>query len=65
MLQLQADIPYKVSYSIKMAKVNNIPIETSQKAQWLEPGKQIIKFTFDNSNQLADDSSLFRLFTLD
>lgn len=32
------------------------PIETSQKAQWLEPGKQVIQFTFDNSNQLAEDS---------
>lgn len=33
-----------------------VPIETSQRAQWLEPGKQVIQFTFDNSNQLADDS---------
>lgn len=32
------------------------PIETSQKAQWLEPGKQLIQFTFDNSNQLTEDS---------
>lgn len=32
------------------------PVETSQIAQWLEPGKQIIQFTFDNSNQLAEDS---------
>ena len=31
------------------------PVETSQKAQWLEPGKQIIQFTFDNSSQLSDD----------
>ncbi|KTD57908.1 DUF4785 domain-containing protein [Legionella shakespearei] len=33
-----------------------VPIETSQRAQWLEPGKQVIQFTFDNSNQLSDDS---------
>lgn len=32
------------------------PIETSQKAQWLEAGKQVIQFTFDNSSQLTDDS---------
>lgn len=32
------------------------PIETSQKAQWLEPGLKLIQFTFDNVNQLADDS---------
>lgn len=32
------------------------PVETSQKAQWLEPGKQVIQFTFDNSSQLTDDS---------
>ena len=31
------------------------PIETSQRAQWLEPGKQLIQFTFDNYHQLADD----------
>lgn len=33
-----------------------VPIETSQRAQWLEPGKQVIQFTFDNSSQLSDDS---------
>ena len=33
-----------------------IPIETSQKAQWLTPGKHSIQFTFDNSNQLSEDS---------
>lgn len=32
------------------------PLETSQRAQWLEPGKQVIQFSFDNSNQLADDN---------
>jgi hypothetical protein len=32
------------------------PLETSQKAQWFESGKQEIQFTFDNSNQLSDDS---------
>jgi len=32
------------------------PIETSQKAQWLDPGTKVIQFTFDNSNQLSDDS---------
>jgi len=31
------------------------PIETSQKAQWLETGRQVIQFTFDNSSQFADD----------
>lgn len=33
-----------------------IPVETSQNAQWLEPGKQTIKFSFDNSKRLADDT---------
>ncbi|KGP64187.1 hypothetical protein EP47_10320 [Legionella norrlandica] len=32
------------------------PIQTSQKAQWLEPGKHLIQFTFDNSNQLSEDN---------
>ena len=32
------------------------PIETSQRAQWLEPGKQVIQFNFDNSQQLSDDN---------
>lgn len=32
------------------------PIQTSQKSQWLEPGKHIIHFTFDNSKQLVDDN---------
>ncbi len=32
------------------------PVETSQKAQWLGTGKQVIQFTFDNSNQLTDDN---------
>ncbi|MCW8443279.1 DUF4785 family protein [Fluoribacter gormanii] len=39
----------------KNAKGANIPIETAQSAQWLEPGKQIIKFSFDNSAHLAED----------
>lgn len=33
-----------------------IPVETSQKAQWLEPGKQLIEFTFDNSDHLTEDT---------
>lgn len=33
-----------------------IPVETSQNAQWLAPGKQTIKFSFDNSKRLADDT---------
>jgi hypothetical protein len=33
-----------------------VPIETSQSAQWLEPGKQTIQFSFDNSKHLADDT---------
>lgn len=33
-----------------------IPIETAQKAQWFNPGKHSIQFTFDNSSQLSDDS---------
>lgn len=33
-----------------------IPVETSQSSQWLEPGKQTIKFSFDNSKHLADDT---------
>ncbi len=32
------------------------PIELSQKAQWFEPGKHVIQFTFDNSSQLSEDS---------
>ncbi|CAM2991121.1 DUF4785 domain-containing protein [Legionella worsleiensis] len=40
----------------KSATGEPIPIETSQSAQWLEPGKQIIQFTFDNSHQLSDDT---------
>lgn len=32
-----------------------IPLETAQSAQWLEPGKQTIKFNFDNSKHLTDD----------
>lgn len=33
----------------------NVPIETVQSGQWLTSGKQIIKFTFDNSTHLAED----------
>ncbi|WP_115704530.1 DUF4785 domain-containing protein [Legionella sainthelensi] len=33
----------------------NIPVETAQSALWLEPGRQIIHFSFDNSAQLAED----------
>lgn len=32
------------------------PVETSQSAQWLEPGKQTIKFSFDNSKHLTEDT---------
>ncbi|CEG57316.1 DUF4785 domain-containing protein [Legionella fallonii] len=32
------------------------PIEISQKAQWFEPGKHVIQFTFDNSSQLSEDN---------
>lgn len=32
------------------------PQETSQTARWLEPGKQIIQFSFDNPNHFADDT---------
>ncbi|HAT8591746.1 TPA: DUF4785 family protein [Legionella pneumophila] len=32
------------------------PIQTSQRAQWLEPGKHVLQFTFDNHNQLSDDN---------
>ncbi|MDR3443501.1 MAG: DUF4785 family protein [Legionella sp.] len=40
----------------KNAAGEQIPVETSQSAQWLEPGKQTLKFSFDNSQQLADDT---------
>lgn len=40
----------------KNGKGETKPVETSQRAQWLEPGKQLIQFTFDNSNQFADDT---------
>ncbi|KTD72934.1 DUF4785 domain-containing protein [Legionella tucsonensis] len=33
----------------------DLPVETVQSAQWLEPGRQIIKFSFDNSARLAED----------
>jgi hypothetical protein len=33
-----------------------IPIETSQKTQWLTPGKHTIQFIFDNSSHLSEDS---------
>ncbi|HHF7367109.1 TPA: DUF4785 domain-containing protein [Legionella bozemanae] len=39
----------------KNSKGADLPIETVQSAQWLEPGKQIIKFSFDNSARLAED----------
>lgn len=31
-------------------------IETSQKAQWLDAGEQLMQFTFDNSDQFEEDS---------
>jgi hypothetical protein len=40
----------------KMPKSAIRPIQTSQKAQWFEPGKHVIQFTFDNSHQLLDDN---------
>lgn len=40
----------------KNGKGETKPVETSQRAQWLEPGKQLIQFTFDNSNQFTDDT---------
>lgn len=32
------------------------PIETTQVAQWFEPGTHTLQFTFDNSSQLSDDT---------
>lgn len=40
----------------KSSKGEPIPMETSQRAQWLEAGKQVIQFTFDNSHQLSEDN---------
>ncbi|KTD83003.1 DUF4785 domain-containing protein [Legionella waltersii] len=40
----------------KTPKSSIRPIQTSQKAQWFEPGKHVIQFTFDNSHQLLDDN---------
>lgn len=48
----------------KTAKGAILPVETSQRAQWLEPGKQIIQFTFDNSRQFAEDSLFIGYFRL-
>lgn len=39
----------------KNTEGTNIPLETTQSTQWLEPGRQIIKFTFDNSTHLSED----------
>ncbi|KTD11079.1 hypothetical protein Lgra_2045 [Legionella gratiana] len=39
----------------KNAAGENIPVETAQSALWLEPGRQTIHFSFDNSAQLAED----------
>lgn len=39
----------------KNAAGKNIPVETAQSARWMEPGRQIINFSFDNSDQLAED----------
>lgn len=33
-----------------------VPIETSQTAQWLEPGMKTIQFNFDNSKHLDEDT---------
>ncbi|WP_058535581.1 DUF4785 domain-containing protein [Legionella saoudiensis] len=33
-----------------------LPVETAQSAQWLEPGTQTIKFSFDNSKHLTEDT---------
>ncbi|KTC88705.1 DUF4785 family protein [Fluoribacter dumoffii] len=39
----------------KNAQGKPIPVETTQIAQWLEPGMNRIKFSFDNSAHLAED----------
>ncbi|WP_392536853.1 DUF4785 domain-containing protein [Legionella sp. 227] len=39
----------------KNSKGEDIPVETAQSAQWLVPGKQTIKFSFDNLAHLAED----------
>lgn len=31
-------------------------VETSQKSQWLDAGKQVIQFSFNNTNQLNEDN---------
>lgn len=60
-LTVTADVATASRYALqsilykKNAQGENIPIEITQSAQWLEPGKQIIKFSFDNSEQLAED----------
>ncbi len=48
----------------KKGKNGMVPIETSQRAQWLEPGKQLIQFTFDNSRQFAEDTLYLGYFRL-
>ncbi|MGL5742352.1 MAG: DUF4785 family immunoglobulin-like domain-containing protein [Legionella sp.] len=39
----------------KNTKGKEVTIETAKSARWLEPGKQTIKFSFDNSQHLAED----------
>jgi hypothetical protein len=41
-----------------------LPVETCQSAQWLEPGIQKIKFSFDNSTRLEDDTLSVGYFRL-
>lgn len=41
-----------------------IPLESSQSALWLEPGHQIIQFSFDNSYNLAEDQLALGYFHL-
>jgi hypothetical protein len=42
----------------KNAMGTTIPLETTQSASWLKPGKQNINFSFDNPTQLAEDQLL-------
>lgn len=58
---VEADVAAASRYALqgilykKNAQGESIPIESAQSAQWLEPGRQIIQFSFDNSAQLAED----------
>lgn len=54
--QTQAYIVPKQPFKAYNCPGKTVPIETSQSAQWLEPGIQTIKFSFDNSKQLEEDT---------